>query len=66
MRGEAVLVFDNATDPDEVNMYIPASGVWVIITSTCLSFAELGTLIGISAHNQVGIHRISCRAHPTR
>lgn len=51
-RGDAVLVFDNATDPDELNKYIPASGTRVVITSTSRSFTELGTPIDVSIYTR--------------
>ncbi|MTE13674.1 NB-ARC domain-containing protein [Nocardia aurantiaca] len=51
-RGDAVIVFDNATDPDALNQYVPASGARVIITSTNRSFTELGTPIDVGTYTR--------------
>ncbi|WP_158023749.1 alpha/beta fold hydrolase [Mycolicibacterium chlorophenolicum] len=48
--GDALLVFDNATDPDELKKYIPPVGTRVVITSTSRSFTELGTPIDVSEY----------------
>lgn len=52
MRGDAVLVLDNATDPDEVHRFVPASGARVIITSTSRSFTDLGAVIDVSTYTR--------------
>ena len=43
-----LLVFDNATDPDLLRLYLPAMGAArVLITSNRQSMAELGTPVGV-------------------
>jgi pimeloyl-ACP methyl ester carboxylesterase len=50
-RGDdTLIVFDNATDPDELKKFIPAVGTRVVITSTSRSFTELGTPIDVSEY----------------
>ncbi len=44
--GESLLVFDNATDPDALRVYLPTVGrTRVVITTTDAAFAEFGDMV---------------------
>jgi tetratricopeptide (TPR) repeat protein len=44
-----LLVFDNATDPDQLRVLLPATGgTQVVITSTDRAFTELGVAVGVA------------------
>ena len=48
--GEGLLVFDNATDPDGLRPFLPATGgTQVVVTTTDRAFAELGQPVDVSA-----------------
>jgi Tetratricopeptide repeat len=48
--GEGLLVFDNATDPDGLRPFLPATGgTQVVVTTTDRAFAELGEPVDVSA-----------------
>jgi tetratricopeptide (TPR) repeat protein len=50
---DCLLVFDNATDPELIQPYLPASGAArVIITSNQQSVASLGTAIGVEVFSE--------------
>jgi tetratricopeptide (TPR) repeat protein len=47
---EGLLVFDNATSPDELRPFLPATGgTQVVITSTDQGFTELGEAVDVTA-----------------
>ncbi|MGW5728390.1 tetratricopeptide repeat protein [Nocardia beijingensis] len=49
-RESALLVFDNATDPDTVDVLLPTGGATrVVITSTDLSFVQLGVAVDVGS-----------------
>ena len=49
----SLLVFDNATDPDELRSFVPASGcTQLVVTSTDRAFVEWGTLVDVSAFSR--------------
>lgn len=46
---DGLLVFDNATNPDDLRPFLPAAGrTQVVVTSTSESFRSLGTLLRVS------------------
>jgi hypothetical protein len=48
--GEGLLVLDNATDPDGLRPFLPATGgTQVVVTTTDRAFAELGQPVDVSA-----------------
>jgi hypothetical protein len=48
--GEGLLVFDNATDPDGLRPFLPATGgTQVVVTTTDRAFAGLGQPVDVSA-----------------
>ena len=48
--GEGLLVFDNATDPDGLRPFLPATGgTQVVVTTTDRAFAALGQPVDVSA-----------------
>ena len=49
VTGRALLVFDNATDPDELRIVLPVTGAArVVITSTDQAFADFGESVDIA------------------
>ncbi|WP_157554971.1 hypothetical protein [Nocardia crassostreae] len=50
LRGDALLVFDNAVDPVVLRRFLPATGTQVIITSTERSFTELAEPIAVDRY----------------
>ena len=48
--GEGLLVFDNATDPEELRPFLPATGgTQVVVTSTDQAFIEFGQAVDVAA-----------------
>lgn len=46
---DGLLVFDNATSPEELRPFLPAAGrTQIVVTSTVESFRSLGTLVRVS------------------
>jgi tetratricopeptide (TPR) repeat protein len=51
--GDGLLVFDNATDPDELRPFLPATGdTQVVITSTDRAFAQLGMIVDVGVFSR--------------
>lgn len=51
--GRALLVFDNATDPDDLRPLLPATGiVQVVITSTDQAFADFGEPVDVAVYTR--------------
>ena len=51
--GPGLLVFDNATDPDGLRPFLPATGgTQVVITSTDQAFAELGHPVDVATFSR--------------
>jgi tetratricopeptide (TPR) repeat protein len=51
--GPGLLVFDNATDPEELRPFLPASGsTQLVVTSTDRAFAEWGVAVDVSAFSR--------------
>jgi tetratricopeptide (TPR) repeat protein len=51
--GEGLLVFDNATDPDGVRPFLPATGgTQVVITTTDRAFTEIGEAVDVTAFSR--------------
>lgn len=51
--GASLLVFDNATDPDELRPLLPATGdTQVVVTSTDRSFAEFGEAVDVESFSR--------------
>ena len=48
--GQSLLIFDNATDPDGLRAFLPATGgTQIVITTTDRAFAALGQPVDVSA-----------------
>jgi tetratricopeptide (TPR) repeat protein len=51
--GDALLVFDNAVDPDALGEFVPAVGATrVVITSTDRAFSELGAAVDVEVFSR--------------
>ena len=51
--GPGLLVFDNAQEPDTLRPFLPATGsTQVVITSTDLSFVDLGQVVDVAAFSR--------------